>query len=275
MAGSSRIISLICRQWRVDPPSVAYAQSVQGAPTNPTRVVLPSVSFRRFCSVWRTKGSWFAGSNVFASLSNCATRSAVRGLSWIWGPLPFTTSNSMPSAGRIVRMSLNMMIPSTPKAFQHCSDNSVAISGFSLLCRKGILSEYLRKSAMYLPAWRMSQTGVRSVASPRAARNSTSWSPGAALMTTLRRGAAVVDNAAALASASAATIRLMAAMFAVAVMTVRVAVTLLIYRCACGLSTTTLQTVRGVAQSLARLHPHNPRDDAVSQAKPAMCMRPC
>ena len=45
-------------------------------------------------------------------------------------------------------MSENMMTPSTPKARQHCNESSVAISGFSLRCRKGILSLYLRKSAM-------------------------------------------------------------------------------------------------------------------------------
>ena len=52
----------------------------------------------------------------------------------------------------------------------------------------------------------MSQTGVLSVFSPLAARSSTSWSPGAAAVVT-GRGAVVVESAAALASASAVTIR--------------------------------------------------------------------
>ena len=52
----------------------------------------------------------------------------------------------------------------------------------------------------------MSHTGVLSVFSPRAALNNTSWSPGAAA-TEVGRGAVVVDSAAALASASAVTIR--------------------------------------------------------------------
>ena len=37
--------------------------------------------------------------------------------SWMMGPFPRTTSNSMPIAGSGVRMSLNMMTPSGRKAF--------------------------------------------------------------------------------------------------------------------------------------------------------------
>ena len=47
----------------------------------------------------------------------------------------------------------NIITPSTPKLLQGCSDNSIAISGVSLLIRKGYLSEYALKSAMYLPAY--------------------------------------------------------------------------------------------------------------------------
>mmetsp|Transcript_26748 Transcript_26748/g.80156 ORF Transcript_26748/g.80156 Transcript_26748/m.80156 type:complete len:286 (+) Transcript_26748:145-1002(+) len=147
-AGSSRMSRLISRPWRVAPPSHAYAASVHGAPTKPTSVVLPSVSWRKFRSVCPTKGSCEAGSKPLASSTNFATRSAVRGVSWICGPLPLTTSNSTPSAGRIVRMSENMMTPSTPNARQHWSESSVAISGVSDRSRNGILSEYARKSAM-------------------------------------------------------------------------------------------------------------------------------
>lgn len=59
------------------------------------------------------------------------------------GPRLGTTSNSMPMAGRGVRMSLNMMTPSGRNARQGCSDSSVAISAFSDRSRKGSLSEYL------------------------------------------------------------------------------------------------------------------------------------
>lgn len=61
------------------------------------------------------------------------------------GPLPFRMSNSMPSTGRGVRISLNMMTPSGWKALHGCRDSSVAISAFSDLSRKGSLSEYLQR----------------------------------------------------------------------------------------------------------------------------------
>ena len=77
------IISLMFKQCLVEPPSQAYAQSVHGAPTKPTSVVLPSVSFRRFFKVWATNGNCEEGSNFFASASNWATRSALRGVSSI------------------------------------------------------------------------------------------------------------------------------------------------------------------------------------------------
>ena len=61
----------------------------------------------------------------------------------------------------------------------------------------------------------MSHTGVLSVFSPRAALSSTSWSPGAAA-TEVGRGAVVVESAAALASASAVTIRRIMVVFTAA-----------------------------------------------------------
>ena len=62
---------------------------------------------------------------------------------------------SNPRAGKGVKMSENMMTPSTPNDRQGCKDNSMAMSGVSERCRKGYFSEYLRKSAMYRPAWRI------------------------------------------------------------------------------------------------------------------------
>lgn len=62
----------------------------------------------------------------------------------ILGPLPLITSNSMPSAGSGVRMSLNMITPSVWNARQGCSDSSMAISAVSDLSRNGMRSEYLQ-----------------------------------------------------------------------------------------------------------------------------------
>ena len=59
------------------------------------------------------------------------------------GPILGTTSNSMPRAGRGVRMSLNMMTPSGRKAFQGCRDSSMAMSAVSERWRKPYLSEKL------------------------------------------------------------------------------------------------------------------------------------
>lgn len=54
----------------------------------------------------------------------------------------------------------------------------MAMEGVSDLSRKGYLVEYSRNAAMYLPACRMSHTGVRSTCSPLAARTRMSRSPG-------------------------------------------------------------------------------------------------
>jgi hypothetical protein len=63
----------------------------------------------------------------------------------ILGPLPLITSNSMPSAGSGVRMSLNMITPSVWNARQGCSDSSIAISAVSDRFLKGMTSEYLQE----------------------------------------------------------------------------------------------------------------------------------
>ncbi len=63
------------------------------------------------------------------------------------GPLPLTTSNSMPRAGRGVRMSEKKITPSGLKARQGCIDSSIAMSGVSERIRKGYLSENLRGTA--------------------------------------------------------------------------------------------------------------------------------
>ncbi len=60
---------------------------------------------------------------------------------------------TVPIAGRGVIMSENIITPSILNFSQGCSDNSVAISGFSDRALKLILSEYFRKLAMYLPAF--------------------------------------------------------------------------------------------------------------------------
>jgi len=58
------------------------------------------------------------------------------------------TSNSMPSAGSGVRMSLKKITASVWKERHGCSDNSMAISGVSERILNGYLSENCRKSAM-------------------------------------------------------------------------------------------------------------------------------
>mmetsp|Transcript_116241 Transcript_116241/g.323755 ORF Transcript_116241/g.323755 Transcript_116241/m.323755 type:complete len:242 (-) Transcript_116241:11-736(-) len=95
------------------------------------------------------------------------------------GPRPLITSNSTPRAGSGVKMSENTITASMPYFLQHCSDNSVAMAGVSDLWRKGYLSEYCRNAFMYLPACRMSHTGVRlHPGSPRATRSRRSLGPG-------------------------------------------------------------------------------------------------
>ena len=64
-----------------------------------------------------------------------------------------------------------MITPSTPKARHGCSESSMAISGVSERSRNGILFEYSRNAGWYRPACRISHTGVRSTASPLAARS--------------------------------------------------------------------------------------------------------
>lgn len=59
------------------------------------------------------------------------------------GPFPRMTSNSMPNAGRGVRMSLNMITPSGRNASHGCMESVIAISAVSDLILKGYLFEYL------------------------------------------------------------------------------------------------------------------------------------
>lgn len=70
----------------------------------------------------------------------------------IIGPFPFTTSNSIPRAGRGVKISLNMMTPSGLKALHGCRDSSIAIPGVSDLTRNGYLSEYLQEFSWTISA---------------------------------------------------------------------------------------------------------------------------
>eukprot|EP00967_Tisochrysis_lutea_P144798 scaffold270947_cov30-Tisochrysis_lutea.AAC.4 len=173
-------------QCRLASPSTAYATSVNGEPTKPSRDVFPSVSWRSAPRVSATKGSLAAGS---PSSVMAFTSAIVRSGEVITGPEPLMTSNSTPSAGRGVRMSLNMITPSTPNACHGCRLSSMAISGVSERIRKGYLSDIARNAFMYRPACRMSQTGVRSTGSPRAARSKMSWSPGLMLGCGPRRAA--------------------------------------------------------------------------------------
>ena len=159
-------------------PSMEYAARVHGVPINPKRVDSPSTSDRRLVNISRMKGSDVSGSSkLLSAFMSSRFRTGLE----ITGPLPlrcgqqkktllkpririqarvidrlrfrtFTTSNSTPIAGSGVRMSLNMITPSGLKARQGCSDSSIAISAVSERCRKSNLSEYFRKSAMYLPA---------------------------------------------------------------------------------------------------------------------------
>ena len=68
------------------------------------------------------------------------------------GPLPLTTSNSMPSAGRGVKMSLNIMTPSGWKASQGCKESVRAMSVVSERSLKLYLSEYLQNAWLLIGA---------------------------------------------------------------------------------------------------------------------------
>mmetsp|Transcript_17793 Transcript_17793/g.58121 ORF Transcript_17793/g.58121 Transcript_17793/m.58121 type:complete len:226 (-) Transcript_17793:5-682(-) len=165
-SGAAVIIFLVRMQCRFASPSTAYATKVKGEPTKPSSDVLPSVSRRSARSVSATKGSLTDGSpSSVMALTSAIERSGVV----ITGPDPLITSNSMPRAGSGVRMSLNMMTPSTPNACHGCRLSSIAISGVSERMRNGYLSDMARKSFMYRPACRISQTGARSTGSPPAA----------------------------------------------------------------------------------------------------------
>ena len=154
----------------------------------------PSISFRSAEMVSRMNGRLASGSSIgFRAATSARVRT---GLEMI-GPLPLTTSNSTPSAGSGVRMSLNMMTPSGWNARNGWRESSIAISEVSLLCLNPYLSLYARNSAMYRPAWRISQTGGRSVCSPRAARRrmgSSGDEPPARTTTAGRRRAEAEDE---------------------------------------------------------------------------------
>lgn len=100
-------------------------------------------------SVSPTNGSFPSMSSITLTASTSAL--VLMGFE-ITGPVPLTTSKSTPMDGRGVRMSENMITPSTPKVRHGCRDSSIAISGVSERCRKGYLSEYLRNALMYRPA---------------------------------------------------------------------------------------------------------------------------
>eukprot|EP00966_Prymnesium_polylepis_P124419 2877264-Prymnesium_polylepis.2 len=125
-SGDAVIIFLVLMQWRLAEPSMAYATRVKGEPTKPTSVVCPAISAFRSPRIVLMNGSFESGS---LSGVSAATSAIVRSGEEMTGPLPRTTSNSMPIAGSGVRMSENMMTPSTPNARHGCSESSIAMSG--------------------------------------------------------------------------------------------------------------------------------------------------
>lgn len=154
----------------------------------PMREVLPSVSRRNAVKIGPKKGTCVATSCIgFNASMSARDRNGLR----IFGPFFSTMVKSTPKAGNGVKMSLNMITPSTPNDRHGCNDNSIAISGVSDRCRNGYFSLYCRKSAMYRPACRINHTGVRSTFSPLYARTKMSASA-------LLGGAAVFTAAAAL-----------------------------------------------------------------------------
>ena len=146
-SGSSSMSRFAVSAFFVLPPSMAYAASVHGDPTKPRSVVRPSVSERSCLRISPTKGI-FSRNVSGAGISTALSRSTLSiGVS-MTGPLPRTTSNSMPKAGSGVRMSLKKITPSVPYACHGCRDSLMAISGVSDRWRKGYFSEYSRNAAM-------------------------------------------------------------------------------------------------------------------------------
>mmetsp|Transcript_733 Transcript_733/g.2381 ORF Transcript_733/g.2381 Transcript_733/m.2381 type:complete len:290 (+) Transcript_733:470-1339(+) len=145
VAGSFIITPLVFSRCLSAWPSVAYAASVQGVPTNPSMVDWPSISRLRDPRISRMKGRSASGSSMgFRARTASMVRTGVE----MTGPLPLMTSNSTPRAGSGVRMSLNMMTPSGLKARQGCMESSMAISGVSERIRKGYFVLYSRNAAM-------------------------------------------------------------------------------------------------------------------------------
>ena len=130
----------------------------------PSPAVPPSTLCTKEAYLMVDRISWMKGRLLLGSSSgfSCLTCSMLRRGVSMRGPLPLMTSNSTPSAGRGVKMSLKKMMPSVLNARHGWSDSSMAISGVSDRILKGYLSEYSLKAAMYLPACLMSHTGVRS-----------------------------------------------------------------------------------------------------------------
>mmetsp|Transcript_25313 Transcript_25313/g.40491 ORF Transcript_25313/g.40491 Transcript_25313/m.40491 type:complete len:268 (+) Transcript_25313:221-1024(+) len=132
VAGSWCMICFVCSKWRSDLPSMEYAAKVHGVPMKPRSVLWPSTSERSADRVSRMKGSDASGSSrVRSALTSAMHRTGLE----MSGPLPLMTSKSIPSAGRGVRMSLNMMTPSGLNARHGCSEISTASSTVSLRSR--------------------------------------------------------------------------------------------------------------------------------------------
>eukprot|EP00978_Attheya_sp_CCMP212_P015592 scaffold40146_cov40-Attheya_sp.AAC.2 len=102
------------RQALDDFPSMVYAANVNGDPTNPIKDVSAcSASLASVPKISRIKGRSSSKLTVAGS-DRAATSASVRISVEMTGPVPLMTSNSMPSVGRGVKMSENMMIPSIP-----------------------------------------------------------------------------------------------------------------------------------------------------------------
>ncbi len=111
--------------------------------------------------------------DIVSSAGGVPRRSTSRELEMgfpILGPSPFTKSRSSPMPTSGGRMSEKTIAASTPNASTGMSVTCAASSGVRITSSIACRSRSARYSGMYRPAWRSSQTGVRSAGSPWHAR---------------------------------------------------------------------------------------------------------
>lgn len=89
----------------------------------------------------------------------------------VYCTLPGTISTVIPTACGITRMSENMIDASKSKRRNGCIVTSQASSGVWHMVKKSFCFRTARYSGKYRPAWRITQTGMRSTVSPLAARS--------------------------------------------------------------------------------------------------------